>query len=170
MGLPQPPAGQTAVGPWALHASSFPRPSSPASAARPRMQASAARFRGAVPPAPSPRRFQEQAPRTAPVTAGQGPNRTQRLAPTGQRSPFEPSPSEITATNPQVVPLGGGLALVTVGQWDEDTSTIQMPKFTDTPSPGPASPTSPASAAPEPPRAWHDAGSPGGHPPNPWQR
>lgn len=152
-----------------------------------------------MPPAPSPRRFQEPATRTPPVTAGRGPTRTGQPGPADQRSPLhlvepvgqvsppEPSPSDVTATNPQVVPLDGGLALVAVGQWDEDTSTIRMPKFTDTPAPrdepdptgttsGPTGATSASRPAPsrspsspEAPRPWHDA-RPDDHSPTPWRR
>ncbi|WOQ15934.1 hypothetical protein [Raineyella sp. W15-4] len=63
-----------------------------------------------------------------------------------------PRPPEATGSTPQVVPLGGGLALVSVGQWDEDSaSTIQMPAIRDTPSPAPGYPSpSGPSYAPRP--------------------
>ncbi|QGF24175.1 hypothetical protein [Raineyella fluvialis] len=109
---PRPEARGSVVGPWALRASTFPRPSSGSSATRP---AAASPGSPAGPASP--------ARRTTPGT-------------TGEES------AATTGTNPHVVPLGGGLALVSVGRWDEESSTtIQMPAIRDEPAASPGSAT-----------------------------
>ena len=53
-----------------------------------------------------------------------------------------PAPEARTAPVPRVIPLGGDLALVSVGRWDEESATtIQMPAVR----PGPEPDSSPGS-------------------------
>lgn len=51
-----------------------------------------------------------------------------------------PVPEAPTAPVPRVIPLGGDLALVSVGRWDEESATtIQMPAVRPGPEPEPDS-------------------------------